>query len=341
MYKLLIADDEKIIRESVSEMLDWNALNIEITACCKNGLEALDAIMDTAPDIVMTDICMPGLGGLELIEKIQSLDPRIQFVILTGYPEFEYARRALSFGVREFLLKPVSAEAIVTAIENVEKLLPKYDSASLTQLIAQLQKARSLSDREQARGLLSNFFSHSHGLEDLKHLGIALFVELHTQIGPSSPEGMSRFIGELMAETDYERMHAVILDGILELLPARKPARLSLSNEVKGYVLNHLNDENLSLKFIAENYLYINVNYLSRTFTKQSGEKFSNYLNRTRVERAKKLLSGREPEAVYVIAEAVGFGGNPQYFSQIFKKYTGKTPRQFMEEAGAALHNEC
>lgn len=341
MYKLLIADDEKIIRESVSEMLDWNALNIEITACCKNGLEALDAIMDTAPDIVMTDICMPGLGGLELIEKIQGLDPRIQFVILTGYPEFEYARRALSFGVREFLLKPVSAEAIVAAIENVEKLLPKYDSASLAQLIAQLQKARSLSDREQARGLLSNFFSHSRGPEDLRHLGIALFVELHTQIGPSSPEGMSRFIGELMAETDYERMYAVILDGVLELLPARKPARLSLSNEVKGYVLNHLSDENLSLKFIAENYLYINVNYLSRTFTKQSGEKFSNYLNRTRVERAKKLLSGREPETVYVIAEAVGFGGNPQYFSQIFKKYTGKTPRQFMEEAGAALHNEC
>ena len=81
MHKLLIADDEKLIREAIVELIDWEALDIQITASCKNGMETLDAIMDTAPDIVMTDIRMPGLDGLDLIEKLQSLDSHIQFII--------------------------------------------------------------------------------------------------------------------------------------------------------------------------------------------------------------------------------------------------------------------
>lgn len=251
MHKLLIADDEKIIREFICEMIPWAKLDIEITACCKNGSEALDAILDTAPHIVMTDIRMPGISGLELIERIQRFDPHIQFIILSGYPEFEYARQAMRHGVREYLLKPVNENDIIKAIRHIKKELPDFSSVKET-----------ISD----------------------------------QI--TNPEKY----------------------------------RVSLSDNVKTYVLQHLGDEELSLKYIAENLLYVNVNYLSRTFVRQTGEKFSGYLNRMRIEKAQTMLCYGASGNIHLVAESVGFGSNPQYFSQVFKKYCGKTPSQYAEE---------
>lgn len=70
MLKLIIADDERMIRESISSLIDWNSLGIELIGTCSDGIEAYNMILDESPDIVMTDIRMPGLSGLELVERI-------------------------------------------------------------------------------------------------------------------------------------------------------------------------------------------------------------------------------------------------------------------------------
>ena len=69
MLKMIIVDDEKIIRETIHSLIDWNSLGIDVAAVCKDGIEAFDCILDEYPDIVMTDIKMPGLSGLDLIER--------------------------------------------------------------------------------------------------------------------------------------------------------------------------------------------------------------------------------------------------------------------------------
>ena len=178
MHKLLIADDEKLIREAIVELIDWEALDIQITASCKNGMETLDAIMDTAPDIVMTDIRMPGLDGLDLIEKLQSLDSHIQFIILTGYPEFDYARRAIKYGVREYLLKPISEEAIIDAVNHVKKSLPVYSNPGIADLVSRLLVCRQEGNTEQARLLLDHFFTHFAKPAELRPVGLNLLMEL-------------------------------------------------------------------------------------------------------------------------------------------------------------------
>ena len=331
MYKLLIADDEKLIRESIVELIDWEALDIQITASCKNGMEALDAITDTAPDIVMTDIRMPGLDGLDLIEKIQNLDSHIQFIILTGYPEFDYARRAIKYGVREYLLKPISEEAIIEAVNHVKESLPVYGNPAVANLVSRLLACRQEGNTDQAQLLLNHFFTHFAKPAELRPIGLNLLMELHTQAGPPSSEDLSHFTEQILNEQDMMELRDIISKQILNILFTDSNEKTSLSDMVKAYVTTHLGDENLSLKYIAENLLYINVNYLSRTFTKQSGEKFSNYLNLIRIEKAQKLLHQSGADHIHTIAEAVGFGSNPQYFSQVFKKYTGSTPTQFAE----------
>ena len=118
---MLIADDERIVREAVAELIDWESMDIQIVGLCRNGLEALDVIMDAAPDIVMTDIKMPGMDGLELIGKIHQIDQRIQFIILSGYQEFEFAKKAMQFGVRHYLLKPINEKQIIDAVQQIKQ----------------------------------------------------------------------------------------------------------------------------------------------------------------------------------------------------------------------------
>ena len=94
MYKLLIADDERVIRESISTLIDWKSLGIELIGLAKDGSDAYNMIIDECPDIVLTDIKMPGFTGIELIEKIRKINTLTQFVILSGYGEFEFAKAA-------------------------------------------------------------------------------------------------------------------------------------------------------------------------------------------------------------------------------------------------------
>ena len=101
---------------------------------------------------------------------------------------------------------------------------------------------------------------------------------------------------------------------------------------MKEYVKGHLDSETLSLKWLAENYLFVNVQYLSRQFVKEEGERFSDYLTRKRMEEAKRLMGIYRQDLIKDIAKAVGFGNNPQYFSQVFKKYTGYSPKEYMEK---------
>ena len=119
MLKLIIADDERIIRETISTIIDWKQYNIELVGLCQNGLEAYDIILDETPDIVLTDIRMPGMDGLELIRRISETDLNTQFIILSGYGEFEFAKTAMKYGVRHYLLKPCNELQILEVIQEI------------------------------------------------------------------------------------------------------------------------------------------------------------------------------------------------------------------------------
>lgn len=123
MLKLLIVDDERIIRETMATIIDWNTLDIQLIGTAKDGIEAYNIILDEYPDIVLTDIKMPALSGIELIAKIHEINPQTQFIILSGYGEFEYAKKAMQYGVKHYLLKPCNEMQIVDSIKILKKTI--------------------------------------------------------------------------------------------------------------------------------------------------------------------------------------------------------------------------
>lgn len=246
MLKLIIADDERVIRETISRLIDWESLGIVLTGLCSNGLEAYDMIIDESPDIVMTDIKMPGMGGLDLIKKINEANPDTRFIILSGYGEFEYAKEAMKYGVKHYILKPCNEKQITESILEASK-----DCYAL----------------KRRQTILP---------------------------GPEEfPAASNRFV-----------------------------------QKIYDYVEQHLADSDITLKKIAETHLFMNVDYVSKRFLKETGRKFSDYLAEVRIRKARQYLA--EGRKIQEVAEKVGCGNNPHYFSQLFKKKTGMTPSAYV-----------
>lgn len=101
MIKVLIVDDERIIRFGITSMIRWNDLGIELVGEASNGEEGLQLFCETTPDIVITDIRMSGMDGIEMMTRIKQIKPEVKFAILSGYQDFSYAKEAIHLGVSD------------------------------------------------------------------------------------------------------------------------------------------------------------------------------------------------------------------------------------------------
>lgn len=472
-------------------MIPWASFNCEVVSTAKNGSEGYEYVIDNHPDIILTDVKMPIMDGLELIEKVRMLDKDVEFVVLSGYGEFELAQKAMRNGVKHYLLKPTNKAHLIQVIESVvEEIARKEDlhRKSMIQLnreygvsfqkglLLELLNTQSISSKTIRRYM--NMINAKHvqdayllSLEDdrARQIGSPLVSDVQylgkngyfeCLIGPMmcdemlhavvmiesmgkvesireyllskkinivrfdladldstflsllySVEGCKeimlfdqhghaesilndfgffrkiRAISENLARTikqgkdakeDFEELEkrmegctieemksisfslVTILQGeeidqiddhflasirnattceeILEGLKRLLYRQLSATvvddsypiKVITGYIEQNIASESVSLKWIAENLLGMNVGYLSKLFHKEVGLRFSDYLNRERINSAKRLMKVYHESTIQEIAQEVGFGKNPRYFSQVFKKYENETPSEYM-----------
>ncbi|RHB47113.1 response regulator [Enterocloster aldenensis] len=512
MFKLIIADDERLIREALSATIDWKSHDIELAGVCRNGIEAYDMILDESPDIVLTDIRMPGMNGLDLIKRTHEAGIPAQFILLSGYGEFEYAKTAMQYGVKHYILKPYDDQQIIDCMKQCKKdccqirlnnslglehftaqsnILHNVMSSILNECICQdktldsilehyeqyidfyftsykllyvyylefenlepllglmkeyagtnmprtiiygvyvnhtlllffqnigdgyqhlrsfIQQAPLPSQKVTLETRLTAYSSLKDLLEEtvdrLRRFGMIYYInnfhaiytcnynrvisqlqELYANLlrETSSRNGMERgmeylsqveellnginsldFLKQLTGnlllkitasqpsqstieltnwliridkETDLPRLREIVSAKLRETVHAcLSSARYSsMTQQIFEYVKEHLQDPNLSLKMIAENHLYMNVDYVSKKFYKETGQKFSHYLTEMRMQRAKDMMTANPSASIQAIAMQIGCGNNPKYFSQLFKKQEGMTPTEYlagMESSG-------
>ena len=117
--KVIIADDEVKVCQLIEHLVDWESLGMEVVSVAHNGIEAVEAVGKYHPDIVITDIRMPGCNGLDLIKETKELLPQVEFIIISGYRHFEYAQTAIRFGVRDYLLKPIKKDELNATLKRM------------------------------------------------------------------------------------------------------------------------------------------------------------------------------------------------------------------------------
>jgi YesN/AraC family two-component response regulator len=502
MVRLLIVEDEKVTRETIKNLIDWPANGIKLIGACSNGIEAYDVIVDEYPDIVLTDIRMPGLDGLSLIKQVYYMDKEISFIVLSGYGEFEYAKTAMKYGVRDYLLKPCDESQILEAIRRLQKeILKRHEVACIQQenelqlnqfhtaikkqftiealttdggfsllmerygklltfplgkyylycisfaedelslkIIEQIPKLlkihqiqlcfnillvkkkllmmlcirdavdlnqfnnevenlalqvagrpaweetlydtvqfmleellkslkhyshiilidndgnqheifnyinvfhqaentiKALEKAEHEKeitNLLQTFFDTLDEIEPARMLATRLVVQTAANMQLLSYFNTTEFLSILYVCSTVKEINRIVENQLISLFKESERQKTKYKyyvNCAMEFVKSHLADPKLSLKWVTENHLYMNANYFSRQFVKETDEKFSSYLNRMRMEKAKELIIQYDLERIYMVAEQVGYGHNPQYFSQLFKKRTGLTPSQYKEQ---------
>lgn len=166
--KVFLADDEIVIREGIRESFPWDETPYTLVGEAPDGEMALPIIRDTNPDIVITDIRMPFMDGLELCRTLRSQMPWIGIIVLSGYDEFEYARQCIQLGVREYLLKPVTADKLKEVLDKV--------SAQLIEERKTLEHAASLRARMQSddkflkEKLIGVFFNEESTEDDSRNV---------------------------------------------------------------------------------------------------------------------------------------------------------------------------
>lgn len=141
-YKVLLIDDEAEIREGMAFRIPWEQLGLKICGTAENGLEALELVERNHPDIIITDIQMPFMDGLTFIQKAQKMVPLSKFIVFSGYERFEYAQKAVSLHVTEYLLKPFSSQELVEVLRQTknEIIREKQERRNIESLQKQFQE---------------------------------------------------------------------------------------------------------------------------------------------------------------------------------------------------------
>lgn len=163
MYKVIIVEDEDLIRKGLAYTFNWLDYDCIIAGEAANGKEALEKIEEVKPDIVITDIKMPLLDGLDMLASFQ--ERSFETIIITGYAEFDYAKQAIKLGVSEFLLKPINHDEMG---EVLRKLIKKLKNKHMVQTIRE-----KVHDFSEINLLDTKFYFHDTNYES-KYIPIVL-----------------------------------------------------------------------------------------------------------------------------------------------------------------------
>lgn len=128
MYKVIVVEDENMVRKGIILTIDWSALNCVIVGDAANGEEGAELVKRLKPDIVVTDVKMPRMDGVEMIDCLRKAGCEARFIILTAYSDFKYAQSALRLGVSDYLLKPMKDGELEAAVRNVQAQLEAKES---------------------------------------------------------------------------------------------------------------------------------------------------------------------------------------------------------------------
>ncbi|MDO4277354.1 MAG: response regulator [Lachnoclostridium edouardi] len=132
MIKVIVVDDEDIIREGISSFIDWRALGMELSGQASNGLEAARLIQAAGPDIIITDVKMPKMNGIQLLAVAKEKNPDCLVIMVSSYDQFEYAQQSLNLGAFAYLLKPIDTEKLIALLkEGGEKIKKKSSQQQL------------------------------------------------------------------------------------------------------------------------------------------------------------------------------------------------------------------
>lgn len=283
-YKLIIVDDEDIIRNGLMNVVDWPSLGFEVTADMEDGRDAIEYIQKYPVDVVLTDIKMTFTSGLEIARYVYENKPEVKVVIISGYKEFEFAKQAISYNVTHYLLKPTEYNELVKVFNDVktqldkeqtakqrldnvrkqhEELIPYARQQFLTDIInGAIQDKEKIRDRLDLTGLNVDMEKDRCCLMNIKIQDMNRYLKTNSNYSKDSIYmAVHNFINCVDSRIKYipvynehERIHVIAI--ALEAMPEENFKKLTVvfANKLKGTVKTFLNmDIDIEVAKTSEN----------------------------------------------------------------------------------------
>lgn len=343
MYRILIVDDEPMIRKGLQKLVEQSELPIESLRTAENGVVALQRIGEERPDFLFTDIRMPKMDGLELCARVADMDADIQVVVISGYGDFEYAQKCVSYGVKEYLLKPVNIKGFQHVLEKLIRNQSKVSSESfvavtkLEQWACRMEQAVWMLQQAELNCVIEEIQAELQANKLKLNRVSDILQEIHTLLHQRLNvrdvyfmQGELDLTGAVSEEEAWLRFTTAISGYLDELRIKRKGKLKDPVEEAKHYIETHLAEE-VSLEEVAD-FIGLNPSYFSQLFKQSTAETFVQYRTRRRMEKAKKLL--QQPQwRITDISGEVGYADHP-HFTKTFKKYEGCLPSEYRQQMG-------
>ncbi|MCQ6560973.1 response regulator transcription factor [Paenibacillus mendelii] len=346
MFKIITVDDEKMIKRSLRVMIEGANPDFRIVGEAKNGQEAMDIIHGDPPHLLITDICMPIMDGLELIAEVKRNYSHTQIIVISGYSEFNYAQQALRYNVTDYLLKPIDPEEFKQVLKKIyeqhisneqrsidrrEQMWKIVDNGEqIVNWIWTLQENHLRSKLEAIRTELELLCIETDLVRDIyRDLLIYTTNRLGERSGRSYPHTMASEPGPTPSMKElHDQFQGASMSLFKEIVHLRNWGQSQHMKKTIDYIQANFSNSEISLLHMAE-YASMSISYFSRFFKEETGTSFMKYLTNLRIGKAKELLAIQEHK-VGDVALMVGYT-NYHHFAKAFKKFTGITPTEYRQ----------
>ena len=334
--KVVVADDEILALNGISNLIDKTE-GYKVVGKAANGLQCLELIRETGPQLVVTDIKMPVMNGLELIQTCVAENLAVSIIVVSAYDDRDYLRAAIRCPlVYDYLFKPFRNEELFAALQGAGSFHKKYggeidDESGMSLLVTLIFN----NDFTSLENYMKEYFSREGlSLQEMKNQCYGWIMHIHSTVFSDNKTrsfDSHRTMKKVFEARDKEELQEVMteyLRGCCDRFVYNDNVTVLVKSCLR-IVQSEYGNEDLNLNYCA-NKLAVTPNYLSGRFSRDMGQSFSNYLTTLRMEKAGEMLKNVSLR-VYEVAERVGIS-DVSYFNKLFREYEGKTPLQYRKE---------
>ena len=329
MLSVFIVDDEYLIRAGLRQLIPWEDHGFCVVGEAASAEQALEEIRPENTNILITDIRLPEMSGIDLCRQIKARYPQIEVIVMTGYDEFDLVLKALRAGVVDYILKPIGIDNLVSALNEAKAKIEKRNGAVhqvWSNKIVDCIRNGDMMGLEYCLLLMSAMLKEQ-GLWNANAL--LILDDLLYAVLNSYPDMRfcERYLEDFRsaAHVDPDEGMQNLTRILKKILKVHSSTELDLVEKAKVYIEEHYH-EKITLQSVAEA-VFSNAAYLSSLFMRETGINYKSYVLRVRIRHAKRLLKETN-YSIEQVSNMAGFG-NSKYFAKIFKDETGVTPSAY------------
>ena len=343
MYKILIVEDEELERTSIKIFLEENLPEAEIVGEARSGFEALEYIDNKEINLMLVDVNIPGIDGLEVIRHARKKLPDAVIIITTAYDDFNVAHRAIKLKVDDFLLKPIRKEVLLESVKSFSNRVGgdrKTDKSNklLAKFEVELRKCSYKASVDILRDYIDQLYLEYHDvnmiskrLQELAKLIVRIAEELGISDTNELVVQMEKLkIKYLLYNNKHDAYNEIIkmVDIVFDKMNVKGKLSDGGMKSVVDYIERNIK-RGISLEDVA-NHVNISTYYLSKIFKKEMGVNFITYVTDRKMDMAKEMLVNTDIPVLNIALDLAYNEAN--YFSKAFKKKTGLTPSEYREK---------